>query len=325
MKRLISLLFVCIAIVCIFTSCNENEFNVTMIDFNDYVKISFIGYNGEGSLQGELDKEQFLLDNINNVFWNPETYHVYVDIYGEPEKSAAYEILQYISADVDVQHNLSNGDMVTLSWSIDQQVEDYFVVKYKADNKIFTVSELKDKSENNEIDEHNSIYSQFDYASMWINKNKGVSIESFYADDEERFFAMQLIGTVLPKLKYLDSDEHENTINNVFASKYIIWFIEPDGAYCNKMITIVDAYRETENALPVIGLSIKDGDITAFNKEGENAFHLVNKDDVTNDLVELIVWVPTFLYVENGKVQLVTFGLMDDAKEINKNIDIAFN
>ena len=194
MKRLISLLLVCIAIVCIFTSCNKNELNVTMIDFNDYVKVSFIGYNGEGSLQGELDKEQFLLDNINNVFWNPETYQVYVDMYGEPEKSAAYEILQYVSADIDKKYNLSNGDIVTLSWSIDQQVEDYFVVKYKADNKTFTVSELKDKSENNEIDENNSIYSQFDYSQFVINQEKNITIQNFYNDDEERFYAMQLIG-----------------------------------------------------------------------------------------------------------------------------------
>ena len=65
-------------------------------------------------------------------------------------------------------------------------------------------------------------------------------------------------------------------------------------------------------------MSIKDGDISAFNTKGENAFHLVNKDDSTNNLLELIVWVPTFLYVEKGKIQLVTFRLMDDAEEINK-------
>ena len=188
-----------------------------------------------------------------------------------------------------------------------------------------TINTGNNTTNNSGTSNQDSIYSQFDYASMWINKNKGVSIESFYADDEERFFAMQLIGQKLPELKYLDSSEAERSIKDLGDGKYILEIVEPDCAYCNKMISIVDTYRETENSLKVLTLSIKDGDLAAFNTKGENAYHLVNKDDKTNDLVELIVWVPTFLYVENGEVKHVTFGLMDDAEEINKNIDIAFN
>ena len=201
-------------------------------------------------------------------------------------------------------------------------VSGFFIGKAIYQNKVINAGSVNTGTN---TDDQNSIYSQFDYASMWINKNKGVSIESFYADDEERFFAMQLIGAKIPELKYLKADESEQNIKDLGEGRYIIEFVEPDCAFCNKMITVVDDYRKTENALTVLTLSIKDGDITAFNKEGENAFHLINKDDVTNDLVELIVWVPTFLYVENGEVKHVTFGLMDNAEEINKNIDIAFN
>lgn len=197
----------------------------------------------------------------------------------------------------------------------------FFIGKTIYQNKVAAGTVNNATNNNNE----DPLYSQFDYASMWINKNKGVSIESFYADDEERFFAMQLLGLKLPELKYLDSTEAEKSIKDLGDGKYIIEFVEPDCAYCNKMITVVDDYRKTENALNILTLSIKDGDITAFNKEGENAFHLINKDEITNDLVELIVWVPTFLYVENGEVKHVTFGLMDNAEEVNKNIDIAFN
>ncbi len=201
-------------------------------------------------------------------------------------------------------------------------VSGFFIGKAIYQNKVVDAGSVNTGNNNNN---NNDLYSQFDYASMWINKNKGVSIESFYADDEERFFAMQLLGLKLPELKYLNAEESETSIKDLGEGRYIIEFVEPDCAYCNKMITVVDGYRKTENALNVLTLSIKDGDISAFNKEGNNAFHLINKDEITNDLVELIVWVPTFLYVENGEVKHVTFGLMDNAEEINKNIDIAFN
>ena len=65
--------------------------------------------------------------------------------------------------------------------------------------------------------------------------------------------------------------------------------------------------------------------ITAFNKKGENTYMLINKDSETDSLMDLVVWVPTILYVEKGEVKLVTFGLLENAQEIQTNADIAFN
>jgi hypothetical protein len=170
-----------------------------------------------------------------------------------------------------------------------------------------------------------SIYDKFDYAKMFINKSKNVTIQSFYEDNEERFYAMQLIGSQVPELKYLDKEENELSITSLGEDKYIIEFIEPNCAYCNKMITTIDAYRATENAYKLIGLSIKSGDISKFNEKGENTYMLINKDAKTDELLDLVVWVPTILYVEKGEVKLVTFGLLESAEEIQKNADIAFN
>lgn len=181
------------------------------------------------------------------------------------------------------------------------------------------------ENSNGTNDSANSIYSQFDYETMYINKKQNITIESFYSDDEERFFAMQLLGEKLPELTYITSEYVEKKVSDLGNGRYIIELVEPDCAFCNKMISVVDNYRETENAMQILTLSIKDGNIDAFNTKGENAFHLVNKDTETDDFVGMIVWVPTFLYVENGEIKHVTFGLMDDAEAINKNIDIAFN
>lgn len=183
---------------------------------------------------------------------------------------------------------------------------------------------LKECPQDTESDGKESIYSQYDYTQFVINADKNITIDSFYANDEEKFYAMQLIGKTVPDLKYLDG-ETEVLISSLGKDRYIIEFVEPDCAFCNKMIETVDGYRATENALDVIGLSIKAGDLSNFNKAGEHTFHIINKDDDTNNLVKLIAWVPTFVYVENGTIQLVTFGNMKGVEEFQTNVDIAFN
>lgn len=179
-------------------------------------------------------------------------------------------------------------------------------------------------SEGDKNDE-TAIYDQFDYSKIVINAKQNITVESFYSDNEERFYAMQIIGTEVPELKYLDASEKELSIKDLGEERYIIEFIEPNCAYCNKMIDIIDAYRATDNAYNLLGMSIKSGDISKFNKNGEHTYMLINKDDKTDALVELVVWVPTIIYVEKGEIKLVTFGLLDSAADIQKNADIAFN
>ena len=169
----------------------------------------------------------------------------------------------------------------------------------------------------------NSIYSQYDYTQFVINADKGVTIDSFYTDDEEKYYAMQLIGTEIPSLKYLDSTDTEHTTTDLGSGRYIIEFFEPQCTFCNSMIDTIDKYRETEGAIPIIGLSIQNGDISKFNKKSENSFMLVNKDSATDSLVSMIRWIPTFIYVENGEIKLVTFGVLT-TEEIENNVSIAF-
>lgn len=182
---------------------------------------------------------------------------------------------------------------------------------------------LKECPQNTD-DGKESIYSQYDYTQFVINAEKNITIDNFYNNDEEKFYAMQIIGKTVPDLKYLDG-ENEVQISSLGKDRYIIEFVEPDCAFCNKMIDTVDGYRATENALDVIGLSIKAGDLSNFNKTATHTFHIINKDEDTNNLVKLIAWVPTFIYVENGTIQLVTFGNMKGVEDFQTNVDIAFN
>ena len=197
----------------------------------------------------------------------------------------------------------------------------FFVGKLVYEGKTVQNSDGSNTNNNGQT----SIYDQFDYSKIVINASKNVTVESFYEDNEERFYAMQIIGTKMPELKYLDSTDQELSIKDLGEERYIIEFIEPNCAYCNKMIEVIDAYRETENAYNLLGMSIKSGDISKFNEKGEHTYMLINKDEKTDALVELVVWVPTIVYVEKGEIKLVTFGLLDSAADIQKNADIAFN
>lgn len=172
--------------------------------------------------------------------------------------------------------------------------------------------------------EGNSIYSQYDYSQFVINGEKGITIENFYSDDEERYYAMALIGSKIPTIKYLNAAGEELTTESLGNGRYIIEFLEPDCSFCQSMIDVMDEYRQTENSVPVIGLSIKNGDLSnTFNKKEENSFILVNKDTATDTLVNQIAWIPTFLYIENNEIKLVSFGVLT-ADEITENISIAF-
>ena len=178
---------------------------------------------------------------------------------------------------------------------------------------------------NDQTSTEDDIFSQFDYSKIVINADKNITVDNFYEDNEEKFYAMQVIGTKLPELTYTDSSDNSYSTKDLGDGKYILEFIEPDCAFCNGMIETVDEYRAKENSINVIGLSIKSGDISAFNKVSETSFMLSNKDDeATKSLVDFVVWVPTFMYIEDGTIKLISYGRMD-AEEFEKNIDIAFN
>lgn len=170
-----------------------------------------------------------------------------------------------------------------------------------------------------------SIYSQYDYTKFVINAEKNVTIQSFYSDDEERYYAMQMIGSTLPDLKYLGAENAEMSVKELGGNRYILEIFQPDCTYCNQTIEKVDAYRADSPTIPIIGLSIKDGSLDAFNKNGTHSYRLVNKDTATAKFVDMVVWVPTFVYVEDNVVKLVTFGLMNSKDDFYTNIGIAFS
>lgn len=132
------------------TNSNDNiepTNNSAEINLNKYVSVNFEGYNLAGYGSVKFDKEKFLLDHIDNIFFNEENHQVYRELYGNEYKSAANAILQYISVNLDKSNKLSNGNTVKLVWKINtDKVNTYFKWDYTYSAQTFTVSGLKEAS-----------------------------------------------------------------------------------------------------------------------------------------------------------------------------------
>ena len=85
----------------------EQTNNSAKINLNKYVSVDFEGYNLAGRGSVKFDKEKFLLDHIENIFFNEDNHQVYRELYGNEYKSAANAILPYISVSLDKYSKLA--------------------------------------------------------------------------------------------------------------------------------------------------------------------------------------------------------------------------
>ncbi|RKM57370.1 hypothetical protein D6853_04985 [Butyrivibrio sp. X503] len=146
MKKSISIVIMTISLFLLYACSPENNSKSgETINLNDYVKVSFSGFNQAGIADVYFDKESFMLDNIDNVSYKKESEQVYKELYGKTDKSAAYEVLRFIKVNVDNSYHLNNGDKVKLFWNIDEdKIESYFKIDYIFLEEEFQVADLKE-------------------------------------------------------------------------------------------------------------------------------------------------------------------------------------
>ena len=62
-----------------------------------------------------------------------------------------------------------------------------------------------------------------------------------------------------------------------------------------------------------------------FNQTGEHAWQLANQNDSTvNTILQNVPWVPAFIFVEDGVIQLITYGGLEEG-DLEEYWDFAFN
>ncbi len=116
-----------------FTGCGAKKVNL-----NDYMTISFSGYDGYGTASAHLENEKLeeALGDLDD---------------DEMNGMGAIAVEMIIDGSFDVSENLSNGDKVTYKWNISDSdaktIKEKLNVKLKYSDESFTVKDLKDPSE----------------------------------------------------------------------------------------------------------------------------------------------------------------------------------
>lgn len=144
-KKLIGLIvgiiaLAAVAAVCLFLFLNRKP----AINLNDYMTISAEGVDGYGTAVCEFDYEAFEQKNAGKIKINEKNSEIkaYMSLFGADNDALVTELAQMsISYELDKTSNLSNGDIVTLTWNCDM-LEEYFNCKFKYSDIEYTVKGL---------------------------------------------------------------------------------------------------------------------------------------------------------------------------------------
>ncbi len=115
------------------------------VDLNDYVTISATGSNGSGTAQVVFDYESLYADYSKKIelteYGENSIIATYIPlIYYNPAQMLAYD---YITGYADKYYGLSNGDVITYTWTFDEEeIEEYFNVELVYSDIQYTVSGL---------------------------------------------------------------------------------------------------------------------------------------------------------------------------------------
>ena len=190
-------------------------------------------------------------------------------------------------------------------------------------NSAITITQPNNQGSSGSTDDE--IQQSVDYSQYVINGKKGITVESFYSDAESKMYASALINTSMPTIKWTDSAGVQHSNADFGSEQYIIEIFSPTCGHCNASIPVVDKFRENNTDIPVVSLTTDtNGDISAFNAAGENAFVWKDIDAAGGTMMNYIPWIPTFLYVEDGVIQLVTYGGVNEG-DIESYMEVAFD
>lgn len=120
-----------------FTGCGS-----TAINLNDYVTVTFDGYETVGTAKSKLDIPKMITDH-------PEAFNL-KDAKGEISTAAVEMVLESaISGKLDKTNQLKNGDTVNWTWSVGnlKSVEEKYPVKFEYKDIPYTIDGLKKAEE----------------------------------------------------------------------------------------------------------------------------------------------------------------------------------
>ncbi len=148
-------------ITCI-TGCGKsNGASDTIINLNDYVSLSTSGSNGEGTSRVELNWDALTADFAKKVTINEENTEISADELSflkgleSIDGTSLYTMFsECVNYHLDKDHELSNGDKVTLIWDCnDDRAEKYYNVVLDHTDMDFTIDGLDEAVGKDDSDE----------------------------------------------------------------------------------------------------------------------------------------------------------------------------
>ena len=147
-KTVFLLLLVSIAVISIAAGRKKT------IDLDKYVSAEFSGYDGYGTANVTFDRNSFCADHMNDVkFKSKNAENLFRQSYGNSASSPVAALYVYLLieslpgslAKLDKEHQLQNGEKVSLAWTFDEdRIGKFFKCKLKYTDKKYTVEGLAD-------------------------------------------------------------------------------------------------------------------------------------------------------------------------------------
>lgn len=112
----------------------------TVVNLNDYVTVTFSGYDSIGTAEYEFDRDAFLFD-YENVIMKKVKKDNTTKYFDNPGASSF--LSSCVEGKIDKDSDLSNGDIVKLKWNCqDEKAEEQYNVKLKYEETEYKVEGL---------------------------------------------------------------------------------------------------------------------------------------------------------------------------------------
>lgn len=142
MKKKLGIVFFLLGLTFLLTACGTTEINM-----NDYVDITFNGYEYVGYPSSEVDIQKMMLDNEDSFGFDRKA------LKKSPGEDVLEDLEEALIIYFDSYNELKNGDKVGYNWLVDEdtlaEIEEEYKVTFLYEDADLTVSDLEPLTERN--------------------------------------------------------------------------------------------------------------------------------------------------------------------------------